>query len=176
MECSLPGSSVHGTSQKYWSGLPFVSPGHLPNSGIEVTPPALAGRFLITEPPRKPTFKHYILWCGNILSWWPRYDHVCFLQEVQVLQVYQGKKAQGSTSCAFSLDQHSILRIYSSTLWLVVYSFVSHTRQWAPEDTGCALFIVLSQVNVSDFTNNQLPKWTQALIIIKLGKIKLWAI
>ena len=36
MDCSLPGSSVHGIFQAiYWSGLPFPSPGDLPNPGIE---------------------------------------------------------------------------------------------------------------------------------------------
>ena len=29
--------------QKYWSGLPFPSPGHLPDPGIEAVSPALAG-------------------------------------------------------------------------------------------------------------------------------------
>ena len=41
--------------QEYWSGLPFPSPGNLPNSGIEPLSPALAGRFFTTEPPGKPT-------------------------------------------------------------------------------------------------------------------------
>ena len=37
MDCSLPGSSVHGILQaKYWSGLPFPSPGDLPDPGIEL--------------------------------------------------------------------------------------------------------------------------------------------
>ena len=36
MDCSLPGSSVHGILQKeYWSGLPFPSPGDHPDPGIE---------------------------------------------------------------------------------------------------------------------------------------------
>ena len=36
MDCSLPGSSVHGIFQAiYWSGLPFPSPWDLPNPGIE---------------------------------------------------------------------------------------------------------------------------------------------
>ena len=36
MDCSPPGSSVHGIlRQEYWSGLPFPSPGCLPNPGIE---------------------------------------------------------------------------------------------------------------------------------------------
>ena len=40
--------------QEYWSGLPFPSPGDLPDSGIKPTSPALAGRFFTTEPPRIP--------------------------------------------------------------------------------------------------------------------------
>ena len=40
--------------QEYWSGLPFLSPGGLPRSGIEPTSPALAGSFFTTEQPEKP--------------------------------------------------------------------------------------------------------------------------
>ena len=40
--------------QECWSVLPFPSPGDLPNVGIELTSPALAGRFLTAEPPGKP--------------------------------------------------------------------------------------------------------------------------
>ena len=36
--------------QEYWRGLPFASPGNLPGARIEPTSPALAGRFLTTEP------------------------------------------------------------------------------------------------------------------------------
>ena len=44
MNCSLPGSSVHGILQPrilYHSGLPFPSPGDLPNSRTELRSPAL---------------------------------------------------------------------------------------------------------------------------------------
>ena len=41
MDCSLPGSSVHGILQEHWSALPFPSPGDLPDPGIEPRPPAL---------------------------------------------------------------------------------------------------------------------------------------
>ena len=42
MDCSPPSSSVHGLSrQEYWSGLPFPSPGDLPNLGVKPTSPAL---------------------------------------------------------------------------------------------------------------------------------------
>ena len=42
--------------QEYWSGWPCPPPGDLPNPGTEPRPPgspALAGRFLTTEPPGK---------------------------------------------------------------------------------------------------------------------------
>ena len=35
--------------QEYWSGLPFPSPGDLPNPGIEPGPPALWADSLPTE-------------------------------------------------------------------------------------------------------------------------------
>ena len=40
--------------QEYWSRLPFLSPGDLPNPGIKPMSPVLAGRFFTTEPPMKP--------------------------------------------------------------------------------------------------------------------------
>ena len=39
--------------QEYWSGLPFTSPGDLPNSVIKPASPALAGGFFTTEPSGK---------------------------------------------------------------------------------------------------------------------------
>ena len=51
MDCSLPGSSVHGFSrQEYWSGLPFPSPGDLPDPGIEPGSPAFQADTLTCEP------------------------------------------------------------------------------------------------------------------------------
>ena len=38
--------------QEYWSGLPFPPPRDLPNPGIELTSPALAGRFFTADTPR----------------------------------------------------------------------------------------------------------------------------
>ena len=43
-----------GTRQEYWSGEPFLSPGDLPNPGIEPRFPALQAYSLPAEPPRKP--------------------------------------------------------------------------------------------------------------------------
>ena len=55
MDCIPPGSSVHGFSrQEYWRGLPFPSPGDLPDPGTEPTSPALQADALLSEPPGKP--------------------------------------------------------------------------------------------------------------------------
>ena len=60
MDCSPPGFSVHGLSrQECWSGLPFPSPGDLPNPGMEPRSPALQADSLPTELQVKPY--HFIL-------------------------------------------------------------------------------------------------------------------
>ena len=40
--------------QEYWSGLPFPSPGDLPDPGIEPVFPALQENSLLSELPGKP--------------------------------------------------------------------------------------------------------------------------
>ena len=40
--------------QEYWSGLPFPSPGDLPNPGMEPGSSALEADTLTSEPPGKP--------------------------------------------------------------------------------------------------------------------------
>ena len=52
MNCSLPGSSVEFSRQEYWSGLPFPSPGDLPNPRIKPGSPALWADSLPSEPLR----------------------------------------------------------------------------------------------------------------------------
>ena len=78
-DCSLPGPSDHGFSrQEYWSGLPFPSPGDLPDPGTESEPSALAGGFFTTAPPGKPffqitsnIFKFFLTTCSN----WPIFQY-----------------------------------------------------------------------------------------------------
>ena len=56
VDYSPPGSSLMGFSrQGYWSGLPFPSPGDLPNPGIKPGSSALQADSLTSEPPGKPT-------------------------------------------------------------------------------------------------------------------------
>ena len=47
--------SMGFSRQEYWSGLPFLSLGVLPNPEIEPRSPALQADSLPSEPPRKPT-------------------------------------------------------------------------------------------------------------------------
>ena len=43
--------------QEYWNGLPFTSPGDLPNPGIKPRSPALQTDALPSEPPGNPLSK-----------------------------------------------------------------------------------------------------------------------
>ena len=55
--CQTP-LSIGFPRQEYWSGLPFPSPGDLPNPGVENTSSALQkihDRLFMTEPSRKPS-------------------------------------------------------------------------------------------------------------------------
>ena len=61
--------SMRFSRQEYWNGLPFPSPGDLPNPGIKLVSLALVSRFFATEPPGKPNIKlaksqvKYVLYC-----------------------------------------------------------------------------------------------------------------
>ena len=46
--------SVGFSGQEFWSGLPFPSPGNLPDPGIKPRSPALQADSLPPEPPEKP--------------------------------------------------------------------------------------------------------------------------
>ena len=71
MDCSLPCSSVHGILQaRYWSGLPFPSPGDLPDPGIKPGSPALEADALTSEPPGK----HKDLSCATYYYFF--YSHI----------------------------------------------------------------------------------------------------
>ena len=59
------------SKQEYWNGLPFPTPGHLPNPGTESTSllsPALAGRFFTAAPPGKRYIRTFIIGLFSVLS------------------------------------------------------------------------------------------------------------
>ena len=57
IDCSSPGSSVEFSRQEYWSGLPFPSPGDLPDPETEPGSPALQADSLLSEPSRECDYK-----------------------------------------------------------------------------------------------------------------------
>ena len=59
--------STEFSRQDYWSGLPFPSPGHFPDSGIEPGSPALQADSLPSELQGSPyvtrnSHKNYVMW------------------------------------------------------------------------------------------------------------------
>ena len=63
MDCSYQAPLSMGFFRReYWSGLPFPSPGDLPDPGIEPRSPTLRADALPSEPPGKPHVK-----CRNVL-------------------------------------------------------------------------------------------------------------
>ena len=57
--CQAP-LSMRFSRQEYWSGLPFPSPGDLPDAGIEPKSPALQEDSLSTELQGKPDLVNYL--------------------------------------------------------------------------------------------------------------------
>ena len=58
--------SMGFSRQEYWSGLPFPSPGDLPNPGTELRSFALQAGPLPSEPPGKPPLRRgVVLFVGN---------------------------------------------------------------------------------------------------------------
>ena len=60
--------SMGFSRQEYWGGLPFPSPGDLPDPGMEPRSPTLQADALPSEPPGKPMESLKIEKQG--LSWW----------------------------------------------------------------------------------------------------------
>ena len=47
--CQAP-LSMEFSRQEYWSGVPFPSPGDIPNPGIKTRPPMLRAHSLLSKP------------------------------------------------------------------------------------------------------------------------------
>ena len=56
------------SQQEYWSGLPFSSPGDLPDPGIKPATAALAGGIFTAQPPEKP-LSAYIGGTVSLTGW-----------------------------------------------------------------------------------------------------------
>ena len=87
MDCSPPGSSVHGILQReYWSELPFPPPGDLPDPGIE---------------PQSPTLQ------ANSLPFWASRAHIIMVSQHKIKLNYQCGKAYDYLGTVASLCQNT---------------------------------------------------------------------
>ena len=62
--CQAP-LSMGFSRQEYWSGLPFPSPGDLPDPGIKPRSPALQADSLALRPPGKPSSRDVLPRCSS---------------------------------------------------------------------------------------------------------------
>ena len=105
--------------QEYWSGLPFPSPGDLPDPGIEPTSPASAGRFFTTALPGKDSvqFSSVAQLCPTLCDsmdcstpGFPVYHQLPALTQIQVHRVGDAIQASPPLSSpshpASNLSQH----------------------------------------------------------------------
>ena len=85
--------SMGFSRQEYWSGLPFPSPGDLPNPGIEPGSPALQTDSLSPEPP------------GNIYIYIHTHTHtyICIY-----IYIYIFSELKGTGMGKLNLDDHYI--------------------------------------------------------------------
>ena len=110
--------------QEYWSGLPFLFPGDLPNTGITPEPTALAGGFFTAELPGKPfpgvTVSFHIL-TSSVWTFW--FFHIltntCYLSfRLQPFSGWSGISLWVWFSFIWWLMMLSVL---SCTFWPSVY-------------------------------------------------------
>ena len=102
--------SVGFSRQEYWSGLPFPSPGHLPNPGIKRACPALVSGFFTTEPARKPLWTSQVHSNNSVLSQY--YVLCCFQGIAKVITVVAPVLCKLRISCC------------SHMLWLFLPGFL----------------------------------------------------
>ena len=140
--CQTP-LSMGFPRQEYWSGLPFPSPGDLPDPGIEPLSPALAGGFITTSATREAQnnmevpekLKIALAHCDGPHS----LCGVCFFLYLKKSTFYLFKKKNRATiwSCSPTLEHifrekhdpkdtclFSSIKCDQNTIALVVYDFL----------------------------------------------------
>ena len=123
-------SSMEFSRQEYWSGLPFLSPGDLPNSGIRPGSPALQVGSFPSEPPVKSYiiadaaylhFKPYLLFflclvsCSSVqalLIW------SCFVLLPGITRMLMKEPLHNSNSSTYKVYEDFIRREQNLATWL----------------------------------------------------------
>ena len=126
--CATPETAAHPSlwfsRQEHWSGLPFPSPGDLPNPGIELGSPVLQADSLPTE-----------LWGKPVL-----YTHKDFLEcEVKwALESITTNKASGGGG--IPVERFQILKDDAVKVLHSICQQIWKTQQW-PQDWKRSVFI-----------------------------------
>ena len=117
--------SMGFSRQEQWSGLPFPSPGDLPNTGIEPVSPTLAGRFFTTSATWEACypFNHLLIWgvlllsCGLILVLILRKRHNLFAflldrEDIILVSITHKKRSsfESDSKCQFERVTNSVQR------------------------------------------------------------------
>ena len=119
--------SIGFSRQEYWSGLPFPSPGDLPNPGIKSTSPVLASVFFTTEPPGKPSPEERQ--CRIHLCEYPRTAPNKLVHEGFCLALYQECPGPIGRDASVPPQQGSPEGMWSHSPWA--------SGEYSTEKTGC---------------------------------------
>ena len=116
--------SIGFSRQEYWSGLPFPSPGDLPNPGMEPGSPALEADTLTSEPPGK---------CSNVKQCFLSF---CESESVSHSVMLDSLQSHGLRSTRLLFSCNSLARILE---WVAI-SFSGGSSQ--PRDQTLVFHIV----------------------------------
>ena len=105
--------SMGFSRQEYWSGLPFPSPGGLPDPGIEPGSPTLQADALPSAPPGKPMQSYACqrkksgLWSGTPWSLYSRRPHISVVHFHAFLKVWKSSD-QNASGLIFVFDLSNV--------------------------------------------------------------------
>ena len=134
--------------QESWSGLPFPSPGDLPNPGLKPMSPALAGRFFTTESPGKPLFK--ITELKVTASFLYFHTHFCFSPAIEWKCDLQQQKITSGDVFKF----HS-RAVYNIPCHISQYMPASDTQTLCSHEACCVLLGICSWSSVFSTLQSQ---------------------
>ena len=138
--------------QEYWSGLPFPSPGDLPDPGIEPASPvspALAGGFFTTEPPGESLYVWALLYEAPSLSQPCIFFSYLFLRVPCTLKILTSLYPFGMhTLLCFSimiltLNQVTAIRFFLYSIWCSCLKEICLCLKVILEVAGFSNFLVL---------------------------------
>ena len=98
--------SMGFSRQEYWSGLPFPSPGDVPDPGIEARSPALQADALTSEPERFPLWDTATLNCLNL-----------GMIHIFSVHIYSKRSSPSAPLSKCSMAHHSMCPAYKPSSW-----------------------------------------------------------